>query len=218
MKHLVRLLALGCLLTACSDDQPALNPSPIETTEKASLGFNALAWVNPYLNKQTVTFRNDAGQAQIFGISSTKTSQLYLPFDKTLSDTFEILLTSNQNPSQILAFKPAGRNYVSVGSSPQVDIDDNKVFGIFFAPGGPGQSYWAQVFSRGNALTTVDYTYGPLYPSSGSDALRVVLNTNPVLNANPTAVFFREISLKQGVGVESYVDTNGIRWRQVEIR
>ena len=209
---------MGYLLSACSDDQPALNPSPVETAEKASLGPNALAWLNPYLNKQTVTFRNDAGQTQTFTISSTKTSQLYLPFDKTLSETFELLLTSTQNPSQILAFKPVGRNYVSVGNTAQVDIDNNKVFGIFIGPGGPGQAYWAQVFSRGNALATVDYTYGPLYLSNGSDALRVVLNTNPALTINPTAVFFREISLRQGAGVESYVDNNGTRWQQVEIR
>jgi hypothetical protein len=218
MRSFLLLVTMGCLLTACSDDPPAFNPTPIDTAERASLGPNALAWLSPYLNRSTVTFRNDAGQTQTFRISSTSTRQLFLPFDRTLSETFELLLTSTQNAGEVLAFKPVGRNYVSVGNTPQVDIDANKVFGIFFAPFGPGQNYWAQVFSRGGALATVDYTYGPLYPSNGSDAVRIALNRDPAVTATPDAVFFREIVLRQGTGVESYVDRTGMRWQQVEVR
>lgn len=212
MKRLLLLLLTGCLLSACTDDQAALNPSPIETATKANLGPNALSWVNAYVGKQTVTFRNDAGQTQTFGINSTKISEVYLPFDTTLSETFELLLTSTQNPNQILAFKPAGRNFLAVGNTPQININDNKIFGIFFSPISPAQNYWAQVFYLNKDLLSTEYTYGPLYPSGGSDALRVVLGPTQA------GAFFRELSLRQGAGVEYYVDANGTRWRQVEIR
>jgi hypothetical protein len=205
-----RLLPFATLtLVACAADVAPVAPdritaNPAALAQPAALGPNTLSWVAPYVGRRTVSFQSSDGRTDTFAIEQRPRGEVFTSFDNARSETFVLVLRSRSDAGRVLALRPAGPNVLSVGTTADVSVQAPELFGLLYAPASLVGNYWTQLQSRDGRVTEQRYTYGAAYPAGGSDALYVAFS--------PGRAFVRALWLRQGVGVEAFVDSDGVRW------
>lgn len=196
------------LFFSCSDDESIVEKESAAITQ--NFGLRVLSWVNLYAKAKTVTFKSQNGDLEVFNITISEIVARGNVFGGTICQYKNLTFVSKNDSAKRFVISPLGNSALYFSAEPINHPFNPELFIMNFSPSLVGGTFMVQLVYKNTDISSFNYKYSTLYPNGLDEELEVVFD----IKSNN---LFSAIKLKQGEGIVTYRDKNGVLWSQFEI-
>jgi len=214
---IILILLVPFLFFSCSKDEIVLEDEII-TEDKSvviiteNFGLRALSWVHPYLKAKSVVFKSENGDIEVFDITISDIVARKHIFNHGACEYRNFTFVSKTNPAKRFIMSPLGNSALYFSAEPINHPFNPELFTMVYNPLNVSQTFMVRLIYKNADVPSFDYKYSTSYPKGLDEELEVTFDTK-------SNSLFSTIKMKQGEGLISYRDKDGILWTQhLEIR